>query len=61
MNDEKYAYEEYCSDGELGSSLVAGLRTGGDPDAHPREQTMLIQLSFAYLIHYFVADSVVYL
>jgi len=57
----KYAYEEYCLDGELESSLVAGLRTGENPDAHPEEQTMPKQLSFAYSKRYFAVDSVVYL
>lgn len=39
-NDATYDYEEYYLDGELGSSQVAGLRTGEDPDVHPEEQTM---------------------
>lgn len=56
-NDAMYEYEEYCLDGEPGSSLVAGLRTGGDPDVHPEEQTMPRRLWFAYL-RYFVVDSV---
>jgi hypothetical protein len=53
-------YEECCSDGELESSLVAGLRTGGDPDAH-LEERMMPKQSFAYSIHYFAVDSVAYL
>lgn len=57
----KYAYEEYCLDGEPGSSLVAGLRTGENPDARPEEQTMPKRLSFAYSKRYFVVDSVAYL
>lgn len=61
MNDAKYACEEYCSDGEPESSLVAGLRTGEDPDARLEEQTTPKQLLFAYSKRYFVVDSVVYL
>lgn len=53
-----YEYEEYYLDGELESSLVAGLRTGGDPDVHPEEQMTPRQLWFAYSKHYFVVDFV---
>jgi len=59
-NDAMYEYEEYYLDGEPESSLVAGLRTGENPDVHPEER-MLRQLWFAYSKRYFVVDSVAYL
>lgn len=40
---------------------MAGLRTGGDPDVHPEEQTTPKRRSFAYLKRYFAVDSVVFL
>lgn len=61
MYDAKYEYEECCLDGELGSSLVAGLRIGEDLDARLEERTMLTRSSFAYWIHYSAVDSVEYL
>lgn len=42
-NDAMYEYEEYYLDGEPESSLVAGLRTGGNPDVHPEERMTLRQ------------------
>jgi len=57
-NDVTNEYEEYYLDGEPESSLVAGLRTGEDPDVHPEEQMTPRQLWFAYSKRYFVVDSV---
>jgi len=45
-NDVTNEYEEYYLDGEPESSLVAGLRTGEDPDVHETVVVCILETLF---------------